>query len=324
MSDLNNNINLYDLLKQKTPTNADHLLMIGISHIYDSLKNSRDVQFLKKETARKLYSNLSSSYMVNELSRIITTEPYKSAKYDPYSYHYNYNKASPTISEMSNMRDYALTLLFESCATNNVDISKVSEFSNLLEIYSSKFSEYLENTTSYLYSDAPNLFYIAVECAFMLGKIDMDDIFEKRYSTLKYRPSSVDVAFINAYTKRNKEKIISIIEDSEFQEKYFHHGRAAIYGAICQTGFMTKKAARKIRSDQAESASYAGSEAIISNIDKYIDKKEILAQLLDTKHIRSLRLFANNLPKDLLLFLAGCNEQEIMSIISQRMEEKNN
>jgi hypothetical protein len=119
---------------------------------------------------------------------------------------------------------------------------------------------------------------------------------------------------------RTPKVIIDQIEDIGFASAVGYDLRSAIYSVIAETGHLTKKAARKIRSDASEQAATIGIRTIAANIHKFPNANEVLAQVMDTKYFAPAKFLAETIPRDLLPFMAVCENHEVRKIVVNRMQ----
>ena len=107
--------------------------------------------------------------------------------------------------------------------------------------------------------------------------------------------------------------------------------RGLMYQLYIEEGFLTKKTARKIRSDGSEDSSVTGVRALTDNLDLYTNKDELLLQFTDSKYEGVICHLADNLPEHLLPSIMGtefwyaknCLERRLEAIEARKIEEKN-
>lgn len=189
----------------------------------------------------------------------------------------------------------------------------IVENSNRLnqDIESGRYTNYWER--------APIDYIAMIEAGFISGNSDPEKIC-KRYTSIKrsYR-NQFDIELIRSIASRKPEALIRMVEDSDFTKNVTYPFRSIIYATLASFGKLSKKAARKIRSDSSEEASEAGIREIAKNLHKFENATEVLSQVMDTKHFSSARYLADTVPKQYLPFMAVCQDQRVREIVVNRM-----
>ena len=85
-------------------------------------------------------------------------------------------------------------------------------------------------------------------------------------------------------------------------------------------GFLSKKTARKMRSDASEESSLAGLSALVSSQDLYSDYDNLLLQFTDSKHEGVVTCLAKNLPEYLITSIMGTEFYGAKREIERRLE----
>lgn len=212
---------------------------------------------------------------------------------------------------------------FSWAKSNGVDLLTKPGFS---EWISSNANRLMDDITACRYKanwESPSTDYIAfIEAGFLSGKADPTAIFHKRFLdyTNRSRINGFEVYLMKAVAARVPKLFIDQIEGIDFASNVGYGLRAKIFEAIGETGHLTKKAARKIRSDASEEAASSGIRAIADNIDKFPNANEVLAQIMDTKYLGPARYLVQTIPRDLLPFMVVCQNQDIRKLIVERMQ----
>lgn len=81
--------------------------------------------------------------------------------------------------------------------------------------------------------------------------------------------------------------------------------RGTLYKLYVKNGFLTKKSARKMRSDGAEESSLCALKTLTSNLDLYSNSDELLLQFTDSKYEGVIVHLVDNLPEYLLASVMG-------------------
>jgi hypothetical protein len=123
-------------------------------------------------------------------------------------------------------------------------------------------------------------------------------------------------------TKQDPNAVKTFTEKELFDNpcKPHHNWRSVFYREFIKTGSLTKKYARKIRSESSGSASHAGVKALIENKDLYTNYDDLLLGMSDSKYDYVLVLLAKELPIHLLTSIMGSQSREVLYAIERRME----
>ena len=116
------------------------------------------------------------------------------------------------------------------------------------------------------------------------------------------------------------------VEDFVFftKEKPSYAVRGCLYDHYIGKGFLTKKTARKIRSDGSEESSIQGVKALVRNTDMYSNSDELLLQFTDSRYEGVVSVLADELPDYLLTSIMGTDFYWAKRKIEQRLEEIEN
>lgn len=150
-----------------------------------------------------------------------------------------------------------------------------------------------------------------------------DALYASRYGKLcGYTYDGVKKA-LSKCTEQDPSGVVSFIEKELFKAdtKPHHHWRSLFYQEFIKTGSLTKKYARKIRSESSAESSVCGVRALIANKDLYTNYDELLLTMSDSRHEDVLALLARNLPIHLLASIMGTQSRNVLSIIEQRMAD---
>jgi hypothetical protein len=161
-----------------------------------------------------------------------------------------------------------------------------------------------------------------IHAAFASGSSSADTVYKSRFFSYKeYRMSSFDAYLLMEIATLFPSVIIDHIESVSFVKDISYGPRGNIFYAIASSGNLSKKAARKIRSDSSEEASMLGIRAISENISKFKNAPEVLSQVMDTKHDSCATFLARNVAKEYLPFMVGCQDNSVRQIIVDRMSK---
>jgi hypothetical protein len=170
---------------------------------------------------------------------------------------------------------------------------------------------------------------LEIYCEVMVGvfsdSFDARKIFKQRFIEQKYggsHPSRFDTILLLEISKIVPEEIISFMESAEFK-KCSWHVRSLFFNVIAESGNMTQKIARRLRSESSEIASRDGVRVLVKNIEKLKNPASILSQLADSNYESVSLSLASSIPIDYLLFLAGSSSGNVRNEVARRLDEYN-
>lgn len=217
-----------------------------------------------------------------------------------------------------------LSSSFAYASKNGIDLSAKPGFKEWIVLNANRLNSDLAAGKYKNYWEHPDSDYIAmIEAGFISGASNTEDIFRskfKKYSS-SYRLGAFDCQLLKSIVNRAPKLIVEQIEHIDFSSSAGYGIRSEIYAAIAETGYLTKKAARKIRSDASEEAASNGIRTIADNIHKFPNANEVLSQVMDTKYFAPAKYLAETIPRELLPFMVCCQDQKVREIIVARMQE---
>jgi hypothetical protein len=216
-----------------------------------------------------------------------------------------------------------ISLIFSYSIQNEINLTSDLAFKKWIEDHGGWLNKAISEGNYASYWQRPPANYVGlIEAAFITGTSDPEAIFKKRYSRNKttYK-NTFDTDLLRAIARRSTEGMISAVEDTQFTSNVSFQIRGEIFVSLASVGCLTKKAARKIRSDSSEESSEMGVRAIAENISKFKNAAEVLSQVMDTKHYNSASYLAKTVPKEYLPFMAVCQDQDVRKIVVNRMQE---
>lgn len=219
-----------------------------------------------------------------------------------------------------------ITLIFVYSIKKNIDLTLDPNFNKWIQENGSRLNSLINEGAYGSYWQRPATEFLGIiESGFITGLADPEKIFKARYSRNKtsYK-NQFDVELIHAIARRSTTGMIAAVEDTEFNSRISHTLRGEIFAALASVGCLTKKAARKIRSDSSEEASEFGVKAIANNITKFKNAAEVLSQVMDTRHTSSAIYLAKTIPREYLPFMAVCQNQAVRELVVNRMQEGSN
>ena len=153
------------------------------------------------------------------------------------------------------------------------------------------------------------------------------EIFEVLYSHIINR-NYIDNRYSEILNKLVEESPISLklfVESNLFKKGKYDKPkptvRGSLYAEYIRAGFLTKKTARKIRSDSSSEASLAGVQALIESEDIYDSYEDLLLCFTDSRHEYVVAELAQNLPLYLVSSLLGTEFSYAKGIIEKRMTD---
>jgi len=217
-----------------------------------------------------------------------------------------------------------LSLSFAYAKKNGIDLSVKPGFKQWIALNANRLNTDLTAGRYKNYWEHPDSDYIAmIEAGLISGASNPEDLFRSRFSKYgtSYRLGVFHSQLLKSVANKVPKLIVEQIEDINFYSSAGYGIRAEIYGAIAETGYLTKKAARKIRSDASEEAASNGIRTIADNIHKFPNANEVLSQVMDTKYFAPAKYLAETVPRELLPFMVCCQDQKVREIIVARMQE---
>ncbi len=221
--------------------------------------------------------------------------------------------------------EVALSGIFKFARDNDIDLSKDESYGNWITNNAGRLTADLAagKFTSY-WSRPPEDYLATIEAAFLSGNVDPIEMWKERFpknSPRRYN-SVFDIELMKSIAKRIPDEILKAIEETDFHKNYPYSLRAMIYESIARTGKLSKKAARRIRSDPSEEAAITGIKTIGKNLGKYSNATEILSQVMDVTYGSVAVYLAKTIPEEYLMFMAVSQDQEVRKIIVERMTPK--
>jgi hypothetical protein len=219
-----------------------------------------------------------------------------------------------------------VSLIFHFSIRSGLDLTSDSNFKIWINENGKRLNQMVnEGAYNSYWQRPPTEFLGLIEAGFITGNSDPEAIFKARYHRNKTSYKNLfDVELLKAIARRSTSGMIQSVEDTEFASRISHSLRGEIFASLASVGSLTKKAARKIRSDSSEEASDMGVKAIADNITKFKNAAEVLSQVMDTKHTNSAMYLARTIPKEYLPFMAVCQNQQVREIVVNRMQEASN
>ena len=165
----------------------------------------------------------------------------------------------------------------------------------------------------------------AIAAAGMVDHFKWDSLFTKTWEIQKS----------NNYVRETFRKILKnyasslptafkkLAEDEIFFSKVkpCYAARGAIYSQYVDSGFLTLKTARKIRSDASSDSSVAGLKSLVENKEKYFNYDDLLLQFTDSKYDDVIILLADTLPDYLITSLMGTESYHGKRRVERRLEQ---
>jgi hypothetical protein len=95
-----------------------------------------------------------------------------------------------------------------------------------------------------------------------------------------------------------------------------------LYKSYIENGLLTKKTARKIRSEPSEAASLSGARALMDNLELYSNSDELVVQFVDTKYSDVAQYMAEKIPMSMISYLVGSEHWYAKQIVERRLMQQ--
>lgn len=136
--------------------------------------------------------------------------------------------------------------------------------------------------------------------------------------------SNLDLILLEIAIKKDPKMLIEFVEDAEFFKLRGATARSSIYNRMILSGILTKKIARKIRSENSEGNSLESIKELVTHSYLYPNFGEIISQVTDTNFSSVARYLAASLPINTLAFMAGTKFDDVRNIVVDRMTKFQN
>jgi hypothetical protein len=127
---------------------------------------------------------------------------------------------------------------------------------------------------------------------------------------------------LDSFSEQYPSGFKEYVEESVFftKTKPCYGVRGFLYDRYVAAGFLSKKTARKIRSDGSEDASLQGLKSLLGNVDLYSNSDELLLQFTDSRYEQVVCQLADSLPDYLLTSIMGTEFYWAKRRIENRLE----
>jgi hypothetical protein len=164
----------------------------------------------------------------------------------------------------------------------------------------------------------------AIAAAEMVDHFKWEELFMKTWAVQKcnnYIRGTFRKVLKN-YASNLPAAFRELVEDEIFFSKVkpCYAARGAMYSQYVESGFLTLKTARKIRSDASEDSSVAGLKSLVGNKEKYRNYDDLLLQFTDSKYDEVIILLADTLPDYLITSLMGTESYQGKRRVERRLE----
>jgi hypothetical protein len=180
-----------------------------------------------------------------------------------------------------------------------------------------------ENTSS---SDISNGYkWYAISAARMTDFFRWDTLFHRIWEAQRgsnyVRNSFVEILKYYADCFTSSFKVLAENEVFFSKTKPCYAARGAVYNQYIESGLLTLKTARKIRSDASSDSSVAGLRSLCRNKEKYFNYDDLLLQFTDSKYDEVIILLAEVLPDYLITSLMGTDSYQGRLRLERRLEQ---
>lgn len=219
-----------------------------------------------------------------------------------------------------------LSLVFSFSSKSEISLLEKPGFDKWINEYSGQLNSIISiGRYKSCWSTISPDYKALIQAAFITKTSSPDTIYNSRFLYYKEHHMNVfDVYLLDELGAKCPSTIIDHVESIDFVKNISYGCRGYIFSALASSGNLSKKAARKIRSDSSEEASMAGIRAISENISKFKNAPEVLFQVMDTKHDGCATYLARHVAKEYLPFMVGCQNNAIRQIIVDRMSGDKN
>jgi hypothetical protein len=211
-----------------------------------------------------------------------------------------------------------LTQVFDTANEQEVDLYKNPFWKKKIDKIAGQSSETLLSIWS---GHADHI----ISAAKMVPGFDWLKLFkglsERQDSNNYIRPSYR--AVVKSLAAASPDKFKTHVETSIFfakKNRPTYAVRGLMYSEYIKAGLLTKKTARKIRSDGSEDSSVTGLRSLVDNIDLYSNSDELLLQFTDSKYEAVICYLADQLPEYLLTSIMGTEFYWAKRKIENRLE----
>jgi len=133
--------------------------------------------------------------------------------------------------------------------------------------------------------------------------------------------SATSSYILSCWVDEDSEDFIDHINEKAFGKVHSHKVRAQLYSALSKSGLLTKKQARKMRSDPSSHSSLSGLTSLIANSDLYPNYDELLTQFMDTRYEDVAHKLAKSSPIHMISFLLGSEFYWAKSVAEERFNK---
>lgn len=215
----------------------------------------------------------------------------------------------------------SLNEVFVTAAKEEIDLYAIPFWREKIESLTSLLEDDEDRSRELWYGQADYM----LSAASMIDDYDWNALFKAVSKFQMFnnylRPSYVKIA--KNFASSNSEDLKKYAEEEIFfskDKKLAYPVRGLMYKMYIEQGFLTKKTARKIRSDGSEDSSVSGVKALVENTELYSNSDELLLQFTDSKYERVICELAENLPEYLLASIMGTQFYYAKRMIERRLE----
>ena len=162
---------------------------------------------------------------------------------------------------------------------------------------------------------------LVVQAATLNPNYDWSILFNKVISentSLSYISHSIRI-IVNCYSEYDKKGFYDYVFKNAKSHKW--ETRALLYQALINSGTLTSKMARKMRSDGAAKASRTAVKSLISNISLYPENEHLFVQFVDTTYEEVANELARGIPENMITYMVGSQFYYAKRVIQDRMRE---
>tara|TARA_B100000131_G_scaffold323086_1_gene379720 strand:- start:6978 stop:7820 length:843 start_codon:yes stop_codon:yes gene_type:complete len=134
-------------------------------------------------------------------------------------------------------------------------------------------------------------------------------------------PTTTSSYILSEWIIESEDGFVDHVESECFGKKYQHKVRGVFYKALSSSGLLTKKQARKMRSEASSAASLMGLNSLMENKDLYDNYDELITQFMDTRYEDVAHSLARSAPIHMVSYLLGSEHYWAKSVAEKRFNE---
>ena len=145
---------------------------------------------------------------------------------------------------------------------------------------------------------------------------------QNNFNLLIHRPYSTEIISHLApkFIEEDQVRAVEFLHSTSFKD-IFYDFRKYYYKSFIECGLLDKKIARRIRSESSEYTASFAISALLNNLFKYNDAKELLTQFTDIKHWDCQFLLASKAPSYMVPYMMAFESPGAKAMLEKRLKE---